>query len=101
MERDVKGFPISKAFTCMNVYEHLPLQTKTIILAILFYEQFIHLTRIHLRPNVQFFEYSAACLTVILVTSWFDSVCVTVTCWVNFREKHLHKHELQLSDYNV
>ena len=61
----------------------------------------MHLTRIHLRPNIQFFEYSAACLSDILVTSWFDSVCVTVTCCVNFREKHLHKHELQLSDYNV
>ena len=21
--------------------------------------------------------------------------------WVNFRENHLHKHELQLSDYNI
>ena len=35
-----------------------------------------------------------------LVTSWFYSICVTVTCWVNFREKHLHEYELQLSDYN-
>ena len=37
MERDVKGFPISKAFTCMNLYEHLPLQTKTAILSIWLY----------------------------------------------------------------
>ena len=36
-----------------------------------------------------------------LVTSWFDSVCVTVTRWVNFIEKHLHEYELQLFDYNV
>ena len=24
-----------------------------------------------------------------------------MTRWVNFREKYLHKHELQLSDYNM
>ena len=36
-----------------------------------------------------------------LVTSWFYFVCNIVTRWVNFREKHLHKHELQLSDYNI
>ena len=75
MERNVKGFPISKAFTCMNFYENLSLQTKTAILSIWLY----------------------CCMSNL----WFDSVCVTVTSWVNFREKHLHKHELQLSDYNV
>ena len=29
------------------------------------------------------------------------SVSNIVTRWVNFREKHLHKHEIQLSDYNI
>ena len=24
-----------------------------------------------------------------------------MTCWVNFGEKHLHEHELQLPDYNI
>ena len=24
-----------------------------------------------------------------------------MTRWVNFRENHLHEHELQLSDYNI
>ena len=64
MERDVKGFPISKAFTCMHFYEHFNTFTNKngnfVNLAIFLYEQFIHLTRIHLRPNIQFFEYSAA-----------------------------------------
>ena len=25
----------------------------------------------------------------------------TVTRWMNFRETHLHKHDLQLFDYNI
>ena len=40
------------------------------------------------------FEYS------FLVTSQFDLVCNTVTRWMNFKEKHLHEHEIQLLDYN-
>ena len=24
-----------------------------------------------------------------MVTSWFDSVCVTMACWVNFKEKNI------------
>ena len=47
------------------------------------------------------FGSSTACLSVILVSSWFDSVCVTVTCWVNFIQKYLHVHKLQLSDNNI
>ena len=32
------------------------------------------------------------------VSSWFDAVCNIVTRWVNFRENHLHKHDLQLPE---
>ena len=71
------------------------------LLAILLYEQFKHLTRINLRPNTQFFSTQQRAYQSFLVTSWFEFVCVTVKRWVNFREKHLHEHELQLSDYNV
>ena len=84
----IKGSPISKAFLDLN----LPVQTKTeilsrksILLVILLYDKLINLTRIYLHPTYSF-EYSAACLSVILVTTWFDSVCVTATRWVNFRE---------------
>ena len=35
------------------------------------------------------------------VTSWFDTVCNIVARWMNFRENHLHEHELHLSDYNI
>ena len=28
------------------------------------------------------------------VISWFDTVCKIVTHWMNFRENHLHEHEL-------
>ena len=26
---------------------------------------------------------------------------INLTHWVNFRENHLHKHELELTDYNM
>ena len=48
-------------------------------------------------PQHTAFEQSAACLSV----SWFDAICNIVTQWVNFRKKHLHEHELQLSGYNI
>ena len=30
-----------------------------------------------------------------------DTVNNAVTCWMNFRENHLHEHDLQLFDYNI
>ena len=33
------------------------------------------------------------------VTSWFDTVNNAVTRWMNFRENHLHEHDL--FDYNI
>ena len=103
----VKGSPISKALTCMKIYLYKQKQKKLarrpILQAILLYEQFIHLTQINLHLNIQVLStqkhaYQSFCF---LVTSWFDSICVTVTCCVNFREKHLNEYELQLFDYNV
>ena len=83
------------------LYEDFPVQTKMyilsrrwILLAILLYEQFIQLTQIPLRPNIQFLS------THFWLLPWFDLVCNTVTRWVNFKEKHLHEHEIQLLDYN-
>ena len=70
-------------------------------MAILLYEQFIHLTNITLRPNIQLLSDGQHAYQSFLVTSWFYTVCKTVTRRVNFREKHLHEHELQLSDYNI
>ena len=77
------------------------LSGRPILLAILLYEQFIHLTRINLRPNMQFLSTKQRVYQLFLVTSWFDSVCVIEKRWANFREKHLHEYELQLFDYNV
>ena len=82
-------------------YENLHEQTKMailsrklILLALLLFEQLIHLTWINLRPKIQFLSTQQRAYQSFLVTSWFDSVCVTVTRWVNFREKRLHKYEL-------
>ena len=44
-----KGSPISKALTCMKILSRRP-----ILLAILLYEQFIHLIHINLHSNIQF-----------------------------------------------
>ena len=53
-------------------------------------------------PQHTAFEQSAACLSVFFIaTSWFDTDCNVATRWVNFRDNHLHEHELQLSDYNI
>ena len=62
------------------------LSRRPILLAILLYEQFIHLAQINLHPNIQFLSAWQHAYQSFLVTSWFDSVCVTVTRWVNFRE---------------
>ena len=77
------------------------LSSRPILLAILLYEQFLHLTHINLHPNTQLLSTQQHAYQSFLVTSWFDSVCATVACWVNFKEKHLHEYELQFSDYNV
>ena len=37
-------------------------------------------------PTYSFLSTQKRAYQSFLVTSWFDSVCVTVTCWVNFRE---------------
>ena len=76
------------------------LSRRLILLAILLYEQFIHLTQVNLHPNIQFLSTQQHANHHFLFTSWFDSICITVTGWVNFREKHLHEYELQLFDYN-
>ena len=90
------------------MYETLPVQIKMVILsrrlillAILLYEQSIYLKRINLRPNLQFLSTQPYTYQLYLVTTWFDSVCVIATRWVNFREIHLHEYNLQLFDYNV
>ena len=62
------------------------LSRRPILLAILLYEQFIHLTRINLRPNIQFLSTQQHAYQSFFITSWFDSVCITVARWVNFRE---------------
>ena len=62
------------------------LSRRPILLPILLYEQFKHLNRNNLRPNLQLLSTQQRVYQSFLVTSWFDSVCVTVTRWVNFRE---------------
>ena len=75
------------------------LSRRPIPLAIMLYEQFIYIS--HRLIYVQFLSTQQHAYQSSLVTCWFNSVCVTVTRWVNFREKYLHEYELQLFDHNV
>ena len=79
-----KGIYISKALTCMKFFLYKQ--------KLLFYQGDEY---IQLLSNRQY------AYQPFRVISWFDTVCNIVTRWVNFRENHLHEHELKLSDYNV
>ena len=48
-------------------------------------------------PQHSTFKQAAACLLIFFrVTSWFETVCNTETCWMNFRKKkQFNEHELQ------
>ena len=70
-------------------------------MATLLYEQLIHLTKITLRPNIQLLSNPQHAYQSFRVTSWFDTANNAVTRWMNFRENHLHEHDLQLFDYNI
>ena len=66
------------------------LSRRPILLAILLCERFIHLIRINSRPIIQFLSTQQRAHKSVLVTSLFDSVCVTLTGWVNFLEKNIY-----------
>ena len=70
------AFKSSYLYELYHVYTKMAvLSWRRIPLAILLYGQFIHLTQIALRPNIQLF----------LVTSWFYSIYNIVAYWVKFR----------------
>ena len=84
-----KGSPTSIPLTCIKkIPVHINkaiLSRRPILLAVLLYEQFVHLTRISLCPNTQFLSTQQCALyQSVLVIFWFYSVCVTSTRWVNF-----------------
>ena len=93
---------------CSYLYEDLPVQTKwQFCPGDLYFWLFCCMNNfcishrlIHITTH-SFCELSSMLISHCLVTSWFDSVCVTVACWVNFKENNLHEYELQFSDYNV
>ena len=104
----IKVPPISKALTCKEIYRYKQKWHKQKwhfcqgdSSAYFLYEQFVISNGLIYIPTLGFSVLLAACLSGILVTSWYDSVCVTVTCLVNFTQRYLHEHELQLSDLNV
>ena len=64
----------------MNEGESVFLSRRRLPLATLLYEQFINLTKITLRPNIQLLNKYAY--------QSFDTICNIVTSWVNFRKKN-------------
>ena len=71
----LKGTLLSKALTCRKC---------------------IHLTQVTLCRNLQFLSTQQCAYQSYLVTSWFDSACITLTHWLNFREKHFPDQELYI-----
>ena len=87
-----KGFADLKS---SNFFENSPVQIKwkfyqgDLHMPILLYEQFIHHTQTNLCPNMQFLNTQQRIYQLFGVTSWFDSVCVVATRWVNLRKNNL------------
>ena len=101
----LRGVYLSKAFTCMKFFLYKQ--------KMLFYQgdgylwphccmNNLYFSHRSLNASTNsFWAINSMLISRFWVTSWFYSVCNIVTRWVNFREKYLHKHELQLSDYNM
>ena len=66
------------------------LSWRPIRLAILLYEHFKHLTQINLHPNTQFLSTQHRAFQSFLVSSWIDSVCVTLSGLVNVLHVFAH-----------
>ena len=60
-----------------------------------------HTIRSLYAPTHNFSAIRSTLISLFKVTSWFDTVNNAVTQWMNFRENHLHEHDLQLFDYNI
>ena len=52
-------------------------------------------------PTYSFWAIGSMLISLLRVTSLFDTVNNVVTSWMNFKENHLHDHVLQLFDYNI
>ena len=52
-------------------------------------------------PKNQYLSAQQYAYQSFVVISWFDSFYIQVARWLNFRQKCLHQHGQQLSDYNV
>ena len=79
------------------------LSRERIPLAILIHKQFIHFTQIILRLAIHLLSTPQHAYQSFLsyFNSLFDSVYNIMTPWLNLREKHIYKYEMQLSDYNM
>ena len=95
---------LSKALTCIEFFLYKKqafLSRRRIPLAILLYEQSIHLTQITLYPNIQLLSHWQHAYKSFL--SFFLVLYGLPYCDMlgELRQKCLHEHELQLSNCNI
>ena len=102
----IKGKYFRKALTCMNFIRYkqkMIFLRRRIPLATLLYEQFIHLTYVIIRPNIQLFSNTQhAYISVFLesLPGLLSSAMLRQAVWT-LEKRQLHEDELQLSDYNI
>ena len=89
----VKGPPIEKALvqknTCKNKNGIVvnDIDTSGYIVAWAIYTSHTDLKLIVCTQTHCFSLLSSVLISCVLVTSWFDSICIQVVCWVNFSQK--------------
>ena len=100
-----KGLYLSKALTCMNIFlykqELLFCQGDGNFWPHCCMNNLYISHRSLYAPTYSFCAISSMLISLFRVTSWFDTVNNAVTRWMNFRENHLHEHDLQLFYYNI
>ena len=101
----LKGIYLSKALTCMKIflYKHelLFCQGDRYLSPQCCMNNLYMSHRSLYAPSYSFWAIRSMLIGLFRVTSWFDTVYNVVTRWMNFGKAQLHKHELQLSDYNI
>ena len=100
-----KGIYLSKALTCMNTF--LYKQELLFCQGDGYFWPHCGMNNLYIShrslyaQTYSFWAIGCMLISPFRVTSWFDTVNNAVTHWMNFRENHLHEHDLQLFDYNL
>ena len=101
----IKGLYLSKALTCMKIFlfkqELLSCQGDGYFWPHYCMNNLYISHRSLYAPTYSFWAIHSMLISLLRVTSWFDTVNNALTRWMSFRQNHLHEHDLQLFDYNI